>query len=76
MHAYFNHWGSPPGSDCNGATATGTMLPLFADVGVAATLAAGLRVAGHNVVRMTPLGTLRMLTIITNRARKPKATKG
>jgi len=49
---------------------------LFADVGVAATLAAGLHVAGHNVVRMTPLGTLRMLTIITNRARKPKATKG
>ena len=47
------------------------MLPLFADVGVAATLAAGLHVAGHNVVRMTPLGTLRMLTIITitNRAR-------
>ena len=69
VHAYFNHWGSPSGSDCNGATATGTMLPLFADVGVAATLAAGLRVAGHNVVRMTPLGTLRMLTIITNRAR-------
>ena len=76
VHAYFNHWGSPSGSDCNGATATGTMLPLFTDVGVAATLAAGLRVAGHNVVRMTPLGTLRMLTIITNRARKPKATKG
>ena len=45
------------------------MLRLFADVGVAATLAAGLSVAGHNVVRMTALGTLRMLTIITNRAR-------
>ena len=76
VHAYFSHWASPSGSGCNGATATGTMLPLFADVGVAATLAAGLRVAGHNVVRMTPstLGTrnqnnIQMLTILTDRAR-------
>ena len=72
VHAYFDHWGSRSGSrGCSGATTTGTMLPLFADVGVAATLAAGLRLAGHTVVQMTPstLGTLQMLTIITDRAR-------